>query len=50
MDIELDEGRDSLKYDHSYLKEIDPVSAGRLHPNNHRKVRLPCLHYVQLFL
>ncbi|XP_023537420.1 tRNA dimethylallyltransferase 2 isoform X2 [Cucurbita pepo subsp. pepo] len=45
MDIELDEGRDSLKYDHSYLKEIDPVSAGRLHPNNHRKIN----QYLSLY-
>lgn len=43
LGIELDEGRDGLKYDHNHLKEIDPVSANRIHPNNHRKVRLPIL-------
>lgn len=41
LGIELDEGRYRLKYDHNHLNEIDPVSANRIHPNNHRKVRLP---------
>lgn len=40
-DNELDFGRDSLDYSYDHLKEIDPVAANRIHPNNHRRVRMP---------
>ncbi|XP_038895131.1 tRNA dimethylallyltransferase 2 isoform X2 [Benincasa hispida] len=45
LGIELDEGRDDLKYDHNHLKKIDPVSANRIHPNNHRKIN----QYLSLY-
>lgn len=45
LGIELNEGRDGLKYDHNHLKEIDPVSANRIHPNNHRKIN----QYLSLY-
>lgn len=43
LDDDLDFGRDSSKSGYDYLKDIDPVSANRIHPNNHRKVRVPTL-------
>ncbi|KAL0534221.1 hypothetical protein IC582_028509 [Cucumis melo] len=45
LGVDLDEGRDGLKYDHNHLKEIDPVSANRIHPNNHRKIN----QYLSLY-
>ncbi|XP_022142687.1 tRNA dimethylallyltransferase 2 isoform X2 [Momordica charantia] len=45
LGIELDEGRYRLKYDHNHLNEIDPVSANRIHPNNHRKIK----QYLSLY-
>ena len=44
-DKELDFGRDSSDYSYDNLKDIDPVAANRIHPNNHRKVRVPA-YYV----
>ncbi|XP_040993241.1 tRNA dimethylallyltransferase 2 isoform X5 [Juglans microcarpa x Juglans regia] len=38
LDHDLDFGRDSSKYGYDHLKDIDPVSANRIHPNNHRKI------------
>ncbi|XP_035541162.1 tRNA dimethylallyltransferase 2 isoform X4 [Juglans regia] len=38
LDRDLDFGRDSSKYGYDHLKDIDPVSANRVHPNNHRKI------------
>ncbi|KAK7853629.1 trna dimethylallyltransferase 2 [Quercus suber] len=37
-DKELDFGRDSSDYSYDHLKDIDPVAANRIHPNNHRKI------------
>ncbi|KAK4607692.1 hypothetical protein RGQ29_001495 [Quercus rubra] len=37
-DKELDFGRDSSDYSYDNLKDIDPVAANRIHPNNHRKI------------
>ena len=33
--------RESFNYSYDYLKELDPVAANRLHPNNQRKVGIP---------
>ncbi|XP_062171176.1 tRNA dimethylallyltransferase 2 isoform X2 [Alnus glutinosa] len=37
-DNELDFGRDSKDYSYDHLKDIDPVAANRIHPNNHRRI------------
>ncbi|KAL4611631.1 hypothetical protein ACB092_08G139300 [Castanea dentata] len=37
-DEKLDFGRDSSDYSYDHLKDIDPVAANRIHPNNHRKI------------
>ncbi|XP_030957868.1 LOW QUALITY PROTEIN: tRNA dimethylallyltransferase 2-like [Quercus lobata] len=37
-DKELDFGRDGSDYSYDHLKDIDPVAANRIHPNNHRKI------------
>ena len=44
-DKELDFGRGSSDYSYDHLKDIDTVAANGIHPNNHRKVRVPA-YYV----
>ena len=39
LDVESISGRDDLSHGYDLLKELDPVAANRVHPNNHRKVR-----------
>lgn len=39
IDLETDCGRDCSVYSYDDLKNLDPVAANRIHPNNHRKVR-----------
>lgn len=39
MDVESVSGRDDLSHGYDLLKELDPVAANRIHPNNQRKVR-----------
>ncbi|KAK5803551.1 tRNA dimethylallyltransferase 2 -like protein [Gossypium arboreum] len=36
---------DSCNYNYDLLKELDPVAANRIHPNNHRKINL----YLSLY-
>lgn len=36
--FEPDFARDSSNYNYGLLKDIDPVAANRIHPNNHRKI------------
>ncbi|KAF9676255.1 hypothetical protein SADUNF_Sadunf09G0119500 [Salix dunnii] len=38
-------GRESFNYSYDYLKELDPVAANRLHPNNQRKIN----QYLNLY-
>ncbi|XP_059430530.1 tRNA dimethylallyltransferase 2 isoform X2 [Corylus avellana] len=38
QDNELDFGSNNLDYSYDHLKDIDPVAANRIHPNNHRKI------------
>ena len=46
-DKELDFERDSSDYNsYDNLKDIDPVAANRIHPNNHRKVRVPSANFL----
>uniref|UniRef100_A0A2P2K5U6 Uncharacterized protein n=1 Tax=Rhizophora mucronata TaxID=61149 RepID=A0A2P2K5U6_RHIMU len=35
------DGQETFSCSYDLLKEIDPTAAKRVHPNNHRKVRLP---------
>lgn len=42
-DIEFQRG--SLNYNYDCLKEIDPLAASRIHPNDRRKVRFCLLTY-----
>lgn len=39
LDVESISGRDDFSRGYELLKELDPVAANRIHPNNHRKVR-----------
>ncbi|XP_015873177.3 tRNA dimethylallyltransferase 2 isoform X1 [Ziziphus jujuba] len=41
--MEFEDGKTSHSYEH--LKDIDPVAANRVHPNNHRKIR----QYLSLY-
>jgi hypothetical protein len=43
-DHATDSGRESFNHSYDYLKELDPVAANRLHPNDHRKVGIPTFH------
>ncbi|CAN7018199.1 unnamed protein product [Brassica oleracea var. botrytis] len=38
LDVESISGRDDLSHGYDLLKELDPVAANRVHPNNHRKI------------
>ncbi|KAL5832651.1 hypothetical protein ACOSQ3_016325 [Xanthoceras sorbifolium] len=38
IDLEADFGSDSSAYSYENLKDLDPVAANRIHPNNHRKI------------
>ncbi|KAJ4832170.1 tRNA dimethylallyltransferase 2 [Turnera subulata] len=38
-------GRDMFDFSYEFLKNIDPVAANRLHPNNHRKIT----QYLKLY-
>ncbi|KAL1203527.1 tRNA dimethylallyltransferase 2 [Cardamine amara subsp. amara] len=38
LDVESVSGRDDLSHGYDLLKELDPVAANRIHPNNHRKI------------
>lgn len=38
MVVESVFGRDDLSHGYELLKELDPVAANRIHPNNHRKI------------
>ncbi|CAH8263927.1 unnamed protein product [Arabidopsis lyrata] len=40
MDVESVSGRDDLSHGYDLLKELDPVAANRIHPNNQRKINL----------
>ncbi|CAK7329312.1 unnamed protein product [Dovyalis caffra] len=40
-----DSVRESFNYSYDYLKELDPVAANRLHPNNQRKIN----QYLNLY-
>ncbi|XP_057956356.1 tRNA dimethylallyltransferase 2 [Malania oleifera] len=42
---ELDFGGGNLHYCYQYLKDIDPVAANRIHPNDHRKIN----QYLSLY-
>ncbi|XP_010510731.1 PREDICTED: tRNA dimethylallyltransferase 2-like [Camelina sativa] len=45
LDVESVCGRDDLSHGYDLLKELDPVAANRIHPNNHRKInRFLSLH------
>ncbi|XP_034910050.1 tRNA dimethylallyltransferase 2 [Populus alba] len=44
-DHAADSGRESFNYSYDHLKELDPVAANRLHPNNHRKIN----QYLNLY-
>ena len=39
-DSELELGRENFNYSYDCLKDLDPVAANRIHPNDHRKVLL----------
>lgn len=39
LDVESISWRGDLSHGYDLLKELDPVAANRIHPNNHRKVR-----------
>lgn len=41
LDVETVSGRDDMSHGYDLLKELDPVAANRIHPNNHRKVIFP---------
>ncbi|KAJ4903124.1 tRNA dimethylallyltransferase 2 [Raphanus sativus] len=38
LDVESISGREDLSHGYDLLKELDPVAANRVHPNNHRKI------------
>ncbi|KAF8086411.1 hypothetical protein N665_0626s0003 [Sinapis alba] len=38
LEVESISGRDDLSHGYDLLKELDPVAANRVHPNNHRKI------------
>ncbi|CAH2060432.1 unnamed protein product [Thlaspi arvense] len=38
LDVESISGRDDSSDGYELLKELDPVAANRIHPNNHRKI------------
>ncbi|GAV62850.1 IPPT domain-containing protein/zf-C2H2_jaz domain-containing protein [Cephalotus follicularis] len=40
-------GRESSSYSYDRLKDLDPVAAGRIHPNNYRKISLYCSSYAR---
>lgn len=44
-DHATDSGRESFNHSYDYLRELDPVAANRLHPNNHRKIN----QYLNLY-
>lgn len=46
MDVESVFGRDDLSRGYDLLKELDPVAANRIHPNNQRKVRFLIRHFL----
>ena len=39
LNSKLDSERDSSCSGYDRLKDLDPVAANRIHPNDHRKVR-----------
>lgn len=43
--LESDLARDNCSYSYDLLKELDPVAANRIHPNNHRKIN----QYLSLY-
>jgi len=46
MVVESVFGRDDLSHGYELLKELDPVAANRIHPNNHRKVRFMICYFL----
>lgn len=45
-DLEFNFGRDSSIYSYENLKDLDPVAANRIHPNNQRKVGFQLWNYL----
>lgn len=46
LDAESISGRDDFSHGYELLKELDPVAANRIHPNNHRKVRFHVCYFL----
>ncbi|PSS03145.1 TRNA dimethylallyltransferase [Actinidia chinensis var. chinensis] len=44
-DSELELGREKFNYSYDCLKDLDPVAANRIHPNDHRKIN----QYLSLY-
>lgn len=40
LDSEHDPPSESCDYTYNHLKDLDPVAANRIHPNDQRKVRI----------